>query len=221
MTGRPAPPRPARPPGTRLHLDRLGAAAARDLEPELVATYAEVYADKLGTPFFGVERFRERFAAHTARDGYTLVTARAAPVGDADPELVGYAYGVPLAADTRWWSGLVAPLPAEATREDGGRTFALNEIMVRRPWRRRGVGRLLHDALLSARTEGRAALLVDPTNTPARSAYLAWGWRWVGRVQPFPDAPVYDAMLCEAFPPGRPGKGGARPELAPYRVREN
>lgn len=173
----------------QLRLTRHDAAEARALSDRLIAVYAEVYADSLDKPFFGVDRFTERFAAHSGRPGYALVAAH---VGD---EMVGYAYGLPLAADTAWWTGLVDPVPAEATRETGHRTFALNEIMVRAPWRRQGLGRRLHDALLAGRTEPRATLLVDPTNIPAKAAYASWGWRRLGGLRPFPDAPTYDAML--------------------------
>jgi hypothetical protein len=31
--------------------------------------------------------------------------------------------------------------------------------------------------------------------TPARRAYLSWGWRKIGELRPFDDAPVYDAMV--------------------------
>jgi GNAT superfamily N-acetyltransferase len=162
-----------------------------------VNVYAEVYADKLGDPFFTVDRFLERFRGHTSREGYALVTCHV------DAELVGYAYGLPLAADTAWWRGLRSTAPDDVRRETGRRTFALNEIMVRAPWRRHGIARGLHDALLGARAEERATLLVDPANTPARTAYLRWGWEVLGTVQPFPDAPVYDAMTID-LPLGRP-----------------
>ncbi|MGH8895559.1 MAG: hypothetical protein ACRDZ4_00720 [Egibacteraceae bacterium] len=44
--------------------------------------------------------------------------------------------------------------------ETGTRTFAVSEIMVRKPWRRRGIGRVL---------------LVTPENTAAQAAYARWG----------------------------------------------
>src|SRR4029450_6899419 len=101
--------------------------------------------------------------------GFALVT------GALDGELVGYACGVTLGADTPWWRGLCRPVAGEAARETGDRPFAVNEIMVRTPWRRQGVASRLHDALLAARPEERAALLVDPSNVPARTAYPRGG----------------------------------------------
>ncbi len=77
------------------------------------------------------------------------------------------------------------------------RTFAINEIMVRPAWRRRGYARALHDALLYDRPEERAILLVLPDNTAAQAAYRSWGWYKLGELQPFEDSPVFDAMVWE------------------------
>jgi GNAT superfamily N-acetyltransferase len=171
------------------------AVAARANASALIEVYAEIYADKVADPFFSVDRFAERFRSHSSGPGYELVTAE---LGDT---LIGYAYGVTLRADTRWWNGLLDPLPAELIRETGDRTFALNEIMVRAPWQGRGVARRLHDALMSHRPEERATLLVEQENTAAKAAYTRWGWRRIGRLQPFPDAPMYEAMLLDLRAP--------------------
>jgi GNAT superfamily N-acetyltransferase len=167
------------------------AAGAHVLTDTLISTYAEIYAAKAADPFFTVQRFADRFRVHTSRPGYSLATACWRG------EFVGYAYGVPLSADTLWWSGLTEPLPAEQVHETGERTFALNEIMVRAPWRRRGIARRLHDALLAGRREERATLLVQGTNTAARTAYENWGWVQIGLLRPFADAPLYDAMMLD------------------------
>ena len=82
------------------------------------------------------------------------------------------------------------------TDEDGSRTFALSEIMVRRPWTGRGVAHALHDELLRGRNEKRATLLVELGNDVAYRAYTAWGWRKVARLRPgWPDAPLYDVLI--------------------------
>ncbi|GAA0264405.1 GNAT family N-acetyltransferase [Cryptosporangium japonicum] len=174
-----------------LDLHALDTDDARAIQDELFALYARIYADQLSDPFYSVDRFADRFAGHSGRPGFELVTGR---IGG---ELIGYAYGGPLPPRTQWWNGLREPAPAGATDEDGTRTFALNEIMVTQDWRRRGIARTLHDALLAERPEQRATLLVDPGNTPARTAYLSWGWQLFGHLQPFPDAPVYDALIVD------------------------
>jgi ribosomal protein S18 acetylase RimI-like enzyme len=176
---------------TELDTRGYDAAGARAIQDDLFALYAQIYAASLSDPFYSVERFAERFAGHSARPGYRLVTGRF------DDELVGYVYGVPLSAATQWWTGLRGDVPPEATAEDGHRTFAVNEIMVDQRWRRRGIAKILHDTLLAGRPEARATLLVDPDNVPARTAYLSWGWEMLGQLQPFPDAPVYDALVLD------------------------
>jgi hypothetical protein len=34
----------------------------------------------------------------------------------------------------------------------------------------------------------------------AQAAYARWGWRKAGEVKPFPDAPLYDAMILPLAP---------------------
>lgn len=172
-----------------LTVERVDADGMRERRQLLLDVYAEVYADRLGDPFFSLPRYRERLEGYAARDGFTLVT------GELDGELIGYALGYTLPAGSRWWNGLRDHVHPELLVEDGRRTYALTEVMVRADWRRRGHARALHDALLSGRREERATLLVLPGNVPARTAYLAWGWHKLGKLQPFDDAPVYDAMV--------------------------
>ncbi|HYN92565.1 MAG TPA: GNAT family N-acetyltransferase [Pilimelia sp.] len=165
------------------------ATAARPLLDRLVEVYLEVYGDT-GDPFHAEDRYRRQLAGHLTAPGWRLVTAA---VG---AELAGYAYGFPLPAHSRWWEGLRTAVPANFTDEDGTRTFAVSEIMVRVRWRRRGVARALHDALLAGRPEPRATLLADPANVPAQTAYADWGWRKVGRLRPgWEHAPLFDVLL--------------------------
>ncbi|MFK3980584.1 GNAT family N-acetyltransferase [Micromonospora sp. NPDC050397] len=171
--------------------DRLNATELHQYRDELLAVYTEVYAEQLDTPFFSVPRYWDRLVAYASRDGFSAV------VGRLDNQLIGYALGYTLPPGSRWWSGLRDDVDPALLVEDGRRTFALNEIMVREAFRRRGYARQLHDALLAGRSEERATLLVLPNNAPARSAYLSWNWYGLGELQPFNDAPVYDAMLLD------------------------
>jgi hypothetical protein len=54
--------------------------------------------------------------------------------------------------------------------------------------------------LLSRWPELRATLLAEPDNAPAQAAYAQWGWRKVAKLKPFPDAPVYDALILPLAP---------------------
>ena len=89
------------------------------------------------------------------------------------------------------------------TLEDGHRTFALSELMVRQPRTGRGIAHALHDELLQHRPETRATLLVRPENTTAYRAYIRWGWHRVAQLRPgWPDAPLMDVLII-SLPWGR------------------
>ncbi|MFK8851736.1 hypothetical protein [Streptomyces sp. Ac-502] len=58
-------------------------------------------------------------------------------VGYDGDQAADYAYGAPLAAGAPWWGGLLTDVAPDVTEETGSRTYALSELMVRAPWRRR------------------------------------------------------------------------------------
>jgi ribosomal protein S18 acetylase RimI-like enzyme len=152
--------------------------------------YAEVYAEP---PYLEgpaeVADFAGGWARRAQQPGFRLVVAFA---GD---EPVGFSFGHRLRPDSAWWDGLLSPAPDEVTSEHEGRTFAVIELAVRKAYRHRRIGGLLHWALLAGRSEDRVTLLVRPEATAAIAAYRSWGYEVVGRLRPFPDAPTYVAML--------------------------
>ncbi|MGI5238768.1 GNAT family N-acetyltransferase [Dactylosporangium sp. CA-139066] len=176
---------------TTLDIEQCTAGDLARHRDELLDVYVDAYADKLNSPFFTPERYWERVEAYAARDGYALVLGRVAG------QLIGYAMGFTLPTNSAWWKGLTTTVDPALTTEDGRRTFALTYIMVRVAYRRRGYARLLHDALLEGRPEQRATLLVLPENVAARTAYRTWDWYQIGELQPFPDAPLYDALVLD------------------------
>jgi ribosomal protein S18 acetylase RimI-like enzyme len=172
---------------TRLH--PYDAEEAESIVDRLVDVYLEVYGDA-GPEFFNEDRYRRQLAGHMKAPGWKLVTAEVAD------ELVGYAYGFDLPETTRWWRGLLTEVPARFTTETGHRTLAISELMVRKPWRRQGIARALHDELLKDRIEERATLLVEVDNAAAQAAYRSWGWENVGQLRPsWEHAPLYDVLI--------------------------
>ena len=166
--------------------------AAKHLD-ELTTLYAEVYAEP---PYeWGQEHaelFADRFQGQRQQDGFALVEAR-----DRD-ELVGVAFGVTLLPDTPWWQNLTWPVSPDVTAEHPNRTFALVELLVRAPWRRRHIAETMHDLLLADRAEERATLTVLPAAEAAQAAYRSWDWEKVAQKRnPLPGSPVFDVMVKE------------------------
>ncbi len=164
--------------------------AAQHLD-ELRQLYSDVYAEP---PYeWGdqhAELFVERFEGQRSQDGFRLIEAR--DVG----QLVGIGFGVTLLPNTPWWQNLTEPVAEDITREYPGRTFAVVELLVRAPWRRRHIAGEIHNRLLTDRAEQRATLTVLPAAKPAQAAYRKWGWQRVTQKRnPLPGSPVFDVMV--------------------------
>jgi GNAT superfamily N-acetyltransferase len=174
-------------------LDGEQAAAHAD---ELAALHAEVYRDPPYGRADDAAGFAARFRVQRRQPGFVLAEARHGGY------LVGYASGMPLRPSTSWWRDVTTPLPEDVTAEHPGRTFALADLLVRAPWRRQGIGRTLHDLILTGRPEERATLTVLPAAAPAQRAFGSWGWRKVARTRTGPGSPVCDVLLA-TLPAGR------------------
>ncbi|MEU5882875.1 GNAT family N-acetyltransferase [Spirillospora sp. NPDC047279] len=171
------------------HLDGPAAYRIRDLVGEIDQ---DARAEKIeaGEAFDQLDAFLDRFDAYVQRPGFDLVLARL------DGQPVGQAWGWPLDADTGWWRGLTDEPEPGFTQEDGHRTFAFSELMVRRSAAGQGLGHAIHDELLAHRPETRATLLVRPENTVAYQAYERWGWRKVAELRPaVPHAPHMHVLI--------------------------
>lgn len=166
--------------------------------PSTAAAQVDIVSDLYAAAFFPpphnqgpteLSRMVEAWPNRLTAPGFRLVIA------EHDGEAIGGIYGHQLLPDTKWWDGAVEALPDDVSTERGGRTLAIIDMMVREPWRRHGVAEALHGHLLVDRTEERVTLLVDPINEPAKRAYTKWGYQTVGQIQPFPDAPKFEAMV--------------------------
>lgn len=146
-------------PGTRAHL------------PEIQEVYTAAF------PGYDLGDHRQRTLRQTESPAFSAITARDGG------RLVGFVYGLPLAATTGWWDGLEPP-PAERgfTTETGDRTFAVIDLAVLPSHRRQGLGRRLVDELLRDRPEERATLLTTPSDTVVQEMYRRWGWHMAGTV---------------------------------------
>lgn len=179
---------------------RLDASAALASTSLIERIYEESYFNAIagGHEFDSIGAFMNRFEVYAQNPRLDMV------IGFIEDEPVGQTWGWPLTASTAWWTGLLAePYPGFA-HEDGHRTFALSEIMVKQSRTGLGVAHALHDALLDRRPESRATLLAEPENEDAYRAYLKWGWKAVGKLRPgWPAAPTFDVLVLDlAFAAG-------------------
>lgn len=145
----------------------------------------------MNRPFYAVDRFNDRLSGYASRSGWEAVVAHQGQ------EPVGYVFATPLGPDTLWWTDTHPPISGEYARETGSRTLALNEILVRAPWRGTGEARRLHEELLGGRQEQRVTLLVNPQVADGRlkAVYEGWGYEQIATQQPFPDSPVFAVMV--------------------------
>ena len=174
---------------------------AATLSEELLASYLEVYAE---APYWETAKEVAEFAAEwpelLAEPGFRLALART----DAG-ELVGFALGHLLGANSAWWADM-RPMPAAETTgrirvEDLTRSFGVAELGVHRAWRRRGIARRLHDALLAGRSELPVVLWARTDAPGAQATYDRWGYQRLGTVQRGEDLSYY--VLCRDHAPGR------------------
>ncbi|WP_234435064.1 MULTISPECIES: GNAT family N-acetyltransferase [Streptomyces] len=161
--------------------------AARMLD-EIAPLYEQVFAEP---PYFEGPRdladFLEGYDKFRTMPGFRLVLARSGG-------LVGFAFGVLLQSDSRWWDSL--GLAPEFTREDGHRTFVIRELAVAPECRRHGLGRGLHTAVIKGAEVDRITLAVRPEAEAAVRMYEALGYQDVGDMTPSWDgAPVYRCMV--------------------------
>lgn len=152
--------------------------------------YREAFGYEIDKPFWSVERYRQRIERHASMSGFSAVVAYA------DEGPIGFAYGITLPTTTRWWATIQPPLTDPTfTHEDGHRTFALFEVITKPRYQGQGIGRCIHDELLSKRSEQRVTIATHHGNTHARTTYTKWGYRHIGTRQPAPPAPLLDVYL--------------------------
>ncbi|MCA1671523.1 MAG: GNAT family N-acetyltransferase [Actinobacteria bacterium] len=152
--------------------------------------YREAFGHEIDKPFWSVERYSQRIKRHATMSGFSAVVAYA------NERPMGFAYGITLPATTRWWATIQPPLTDPTfTHEDGRRTFALFEIIVKPEHQGQGIGQRIHDELLSKRSEQRITIATHHGNTHARNTYTRWGYHHIGTRQPAPPAPLLDVFL--------------------------
>ena len=132
----------------------------------------EVWTVAFG-PVADEDDWRSRFwEQHRGRDGFRLATAEQAGV------LAGFAWGY-TGERGQWWADRVAAALGEQAEGWVGGHWEFVELAVRPEHRRRGLGGLLHDALLDGLGHERALLQTDPDGA-GHSLYRRHGWQVIG-----------------------------------------
>lgn len=147
--------------------DGEGAQAYRE---RVLAMWPLVFA-----PVDDEDAWRDHFwDQHRTRERFRLVTAE---IGD---DLAGFAWGY-TGQRGQWWADRIAGvLGAEADAWVGGH-WEFVELAVHPEHRRRGLGALLHDALLEGLPHERALLQTDADPDGAgHSLYRGRGWQVIG-----------------------------------------
>ncbi|HSA51141.1 MAG TPA: GNAT family N-acetyltransferase [Yinghuangia sp.] len=172
-------------------LERFEADGAAERLGVLRDLYAEVYAEEPYNegPEDVANWIGETFPRHMAMPGFAAVLARTVAGTPA-----GFGYGMALPEGSRWWSGMLEPLPPEDTAETGERTFVIIEFVVRASYRRSGLGRAMHSALVSPWRGERTSLTERPDAPAAVAFWDALGYKPLGPSRPWPEAPLYTMM---------------------------
>lgn len=144
----------------------------------------DLYRRAFGSPPYTrspaqVAAFREELRTHVQRDGFTAFQATAG--GD----LLGFGYGYTTSPRHRWHQNVLASLGPRAGRWLTD-SFAFAELAVDPDVQRFGLGRALHDQVLTAQPHPRAVLSTLAAPTPARAMYATAGWRLLADNVRFP-----------------------------------
>lgn len=164
-----------------------------DLREPILRVYGASHAEPIQRePWLAEEQFWQRLVElYAPGRGFEMVS------GWLGHDMIGYAFGSPRDGmpTTPVWEQVKAAASDFPIRDMTESIYIFREFAVHPEHQSKGHGRELHNALLTGRPERLACLAVRVDNKQAAGAYLAWGWRRVGTIQPFPDSPVLDQMV--------------------------
>jgi GNAT superfamily N-acetyltransferase len=171
--------------------------AIATLDPGELAEATAVYAAAFGQAPYHEDAqqsaaFTQRVLRYAReRDGFRFATSR-----DDEGRLTGLALAV-LARPGDWWRDKAAAALAleDARRWLGDLCLEVVHVAVRPTLQHRGIGRRLHDALISGRPAPTGVLSCHPAAIPAQRLYLRRGWTLLTEeFRTAPDQPGYWLM---------------------------
>lgn len=156
--------------GSSIGIERLEPETFATWESDVVSIYAAAFADPpYSRGASHVDGFADALRRHVDRAGFVAFCACVAH------EKVGFTYGY-TTGRTQWWHEQVRS--ALGPRADHWLTdsFEYVELALQPRYRRLGIGRRLHDALLAAQPHSRAVLSTIDAVTAGRRLYESAGW---------------------------------------------
>ena len=172
-----------------VRIDRYGPDETLLLREPILAVYLASHHDQQHNPWFGPGPFWDRLVdLYAPTRDFELVAAWL------DDTMIGYAFGSPKDNPADNWKMIRQALPEVPFPGESVPIYIFREFAVHPDYQGKGYAHAIHDALLKNRPEPLAHLLVRPGNR-AKDIYLHWGWRVIGKVQPFTDSPTMDAMV--------------------------
>ena len=139
------------------------------------AEFVRVHGDVFGAPPYhesplAIREFGKRLQLHAEAEGFRAVAAFAADA------IIGFAYGA-ASQPGQWWHDVVryalGPDLAEYWFADA---FEMVELALLSPYRGRGMGGALHDALVAGLSERTAIASTFLDDGPAMTLYRRRGW---------------------------------------------
>jgi ribosomal protein S18 acetylase RimI-like enzyme len=168
-------------PSPHLEVRRFGSTDAIRLGVLIWPCYDEVFGDFDDFRTWSDDLFRR----HATRSGYRLVVATdGSAVAAEGSAIAGFGWGY-IGERGQYWTDLVCDaLPGSVTDEWVGGHFEFVELAVAPQYRRRGLGRRLHDTLLEGLSQRALLSTTDDLADPAVQLYLSSGWRKLGVLRP-------------------------------------
>ena len=130
-----------------------------------------MHRSALGAGALSDEWANSRLPAHTTRDNFVFLVARAGG------EVAGFGYGY-TGSSGQWWTDHVSASMTVAQREEwiDPAHFEIVELHVKPAYQRSGIGSALLAQLLTRQPHDRALLSTQTGSRKARSFYAKNGW---------------------------------------------